>query len=160
MKKILITGNTGSGKTTFGKHLARSLELRSHGLDSIVWKPGWQKTSSEEKREKIQALINEDSRIIEGVSSQAFLAADTIFFLDMPLHRCLFNILRRFLANGLGTRDSLPANCPEYLGVFKAIRIAFIYQKSTRPHILELIAEHKQKKVIWIKSYRDLEKTL
>lgn len=156
MQKILVTGNAGSGKTTYSKTLAKNLNLDLYGLDSIVWKPGWQKASAEEKKHKIQNLIERESWIIDGVSGQAFLAADTIYFLDIPLYRCLFNIIKRFLDNGLKTRDSLPKNCPEYLGVFKAIKIAFLYQKQTRPYILGMIESNRNKKIIWIKNYNQL----
>lgn len=154
--KILITGNAGSGKTTFSKKLASKLQVNAYSLDSIVWKPGWQETPSNERREKIQKLIDGNSWIVDGVSSQVFLAADVIYFLDIPLHICIKNILVRFLTNGLKTRESLPENCPEYLGVFKAIKITFVYQKKTRPIIIDLINEHKEKKIIWVKSYNQI----
>ena len=158
MKKILVTGNAGSGKTAFSSDLARALQIRLWRLDSIVWKPGWQETSIEERREKIQVLVDGDSWVIDGVSSQVFLAADTVFFLDIPLYRCVFNIVKRFFYNGFKTRESLPANCPEIFGVFKAIKIAFIYQKVTRPIILNVIAENRQKKIVWIRTYGELAK--
>jgi adenylate kinase family enzyme len=160
VRRILVTGNAGSGKTTLSRRLAATFKLELHGLDSIVWKPGWKKTPAQEKQQKINALVSADSWIIDGVSQYAFLAADTIFFLDIPLHRCISNILIRFLRNGPKTRETLPPNCPEYLGVFKAIQVAFAYQRSTRPFIVELIENHREKKVVWIRSYSELEQLL
>lgn len=157
MKRVLITGNAGSGKTTFAKFIKNEFSLPSYGLDSIVWKSGWIKTPTEEKREKIQKLVDHEKWVIDGVSGQAFHAADTVFFLDISLYRCLFNILKRFLSNGFKTRESLPENCPEYIGVFKAIRVAFLYQKKTRPLILNLIEATPDKKILWVKSYNQLQ---
>ena len=155
MNRILITGNAGSGKTTFSKALAKQFELPRHGLDSIVWKTGWKKTPDEEKREKIKALIANPSWVIDGVSGQVFREASTVYFLDVPLPRCLLNIVKRFLLNGLKTREDLPPGCPEYVGVLKAIRVAFLYHRQTRPFIFKLIESHPEKEIIWVRNYRD-----
>lgn len=159
MNRILVTGNAGSGKTTLSAKIAKSLGLNMFGLDSVVWKPGWVPASQEEKKSKIQDLINKESWVIDGVSGQVFEAADIIFFLDIPLYRCLINIIKRFFSNGFKTREFLPENCPEYIGVFKAIRIAFIYQRSTRPYLLNMIEKHKEKKIIIINSYDQIHLT-
>lgn len=166
MKRVLVTGNAGAGKTTFSKVLANKTGLPLHCLDSIVWKSGWVKTADQERYDKIKNLVDGDGWIIDGVSRQAFDAADTIFFIDMSLTRCLFNIVSRFLKNGIGTRNSLPENCPEYIGVFKAIKVAFYYNKNTRPWLIssieanvtsgELIESTPQKKIVWIKNYQQL----
>lgn len=156
MEKVLITGNAGSGKTTFSASLKQELNLPTYSLDSIIWKPGWKIAPDEERREKILKLAFNDVWIIDGVSRALFEAADTVFFLDIPLYRCLGNIIKRFLSNGFKTRESLPENCPEYIGVFKAFRIAFIYQKNTRPAILQMIQSFPKKKIIWIKNYGQL----
>jgi adenylate kinase family enzyme len=157
MNRILITGNAGSGKTTLSRALAERTQLPRYGLDSIVWRTGWKKTSAEEKQRKIAAIVANSSWIIDGVSSQAFIAANTIYFLDIPLYRCLFNIFKRFLRYGLKTREDLPLGCPEYIGVIKAVRVAILYQKQTRPFLINLIEEHPEKEIIWIRSYSDLQ---
>lgn len=156
MKRILVTGNAGSGKTTLSRKLASSMRLPLYGLDAIVWKTGWEKTPDQEKREKIRQMTASEAWIIDGVSGQAFKAADKIYFLDLPLYKCLFNIFKRFLANGPTTRDTLPPNCPEYIGVFKALKVAFAYQKKTRPFIIELIGEYPEKEVVWIKNHSEI----
>lgn len=48
--KILVTGNTGSGKSTLGKYLAKKYDIPLYGLDKIVWKENWQPTTKEEKK--------------------------------------------------------------------------------------------------------------
>ncbi|NCN40940.1 hypothetical protein GW916_06785 [bacterium] len=158
MNKILITGNAGSGKSTLASKLADQHQLPAFGLDSIVWQPNWKKTPEEEKRARIEELVKQQKWVIEGVSKQAFLAADTIYFLDIPLSRCLLNILKRFISNGFKTRIGLPPNCPEYIGVFKAIRVAFLYQRKTRPMLMSLENSLPSKNIFWIKSYSDLKR--
>lgn len=40
MNKILIIGNSGSGKSWLSEQLSRKLELEEINLDSMVWEPG------------------------------------------------------------------------------------------------------------------------
>lgn len=159
MQRIHITGNAGSGKTTLGKALSKKLNIDLYGLDQIVWKSGWVKTPIAERKERIQALIENERWIIEGVSGQVFKSADFIVFLDIPLWRCIFGILKRFIKTGLQTRSDLPDNCPEYIGVLKAIKIAFIYQKVTRPMLLALAKQLTlNQKIVFVKTRKDCEK--
>ncbi len=153
--KILITGNAGSGKSSFGKKLSEKLSLPLHGLDKIVWEEGWKKTPRDKKEKLIKEITDKDSWIIEGVSKKALEKADKVYFLDISTPRCIFNIIKRFLKNGLSTRDDLPKNCPEYIGFIKAIKVVFIYNKLTKPW---LNSELNNRKTIHIKSYSELSK--
>jgi adenylate kinase family enzyme len=40
MKRILIIGNSGSGKSWLAAQLAERLTIREVNLDTIVWQPG------------------------------------------------------------------------------------------------------------------------
>jgi adenylate kinase family enzyme len=161
MQRIHVTGNAGSGKTTLGKAISKKLGIDLHGLDQIVWKSGWVKTPLDERKEKIQKLIENKQWIIEGVSSQVFKSADFIIFLDLPLWKCLLSIIKRFFQTGLKTRSDLPKNCPEYIGVLKALRIAFIYQRKTRLQLHKLSKQlTSNQKIIFVKARNDCEKVL
>ena len=39
--KILVTGNAGSGKSSFSKRISADLSIPLYGLDDIVWKENW-----------------------------------------------------------------------------------------------------------------------
>ncbi|HKG22550.1 MAG TPA: AAA family ATPase, partial [Blastocatellia bacterium] len=41
MKKVLVIGSGGAGKTTFAKELGARLNIEVIHLDSIYWNPGW-----------------------------------------------------------------------------------------------------------------------
>ncbi|MDD9900863.1 MAG: hypothetical protein OXT65_07785 [Alphaproteobacteria bacterium] len=134
--KIFVTGNAGSGKTTLARRIAKERRLPYYTLDSIVWKSGWKKTAQEEKKQKIAALTAEECWVIDGVSHDVMAAADIVYFLDVPRYRCILNILRRFLRYGWKTRPDFPSDCPEYIGVLKALRIAWLFPRKGRQHIL------------------------
>lgn len=151
--KIFITGNVGSGKTSFAKRLSDRMAVPYHSLDSIVWQERWQKTPVEQRNEAIQKLTEQKSWIIEGVSKQVMQKADIIYFLDIPLYRCVFNILKRFCRYGLRVREHLPAHCPEYIGVWLALKIVFLFPQYSRPWIMV----HSSSRFCRITSYRGVE---
>jgi hypothetical protein len=90
-----------------------------------------------------------------------FNSAELIVFLDAPLWKYLFFILKRFVQNGLNPRSELPEYCPEYVGIFKAFKMAFIYQKVTSPLLLNLANElTPNQKIRFIKKRADSESFL
>ncbi len=50
MKRILVIGSGGSGKTTFSKKLAERSGLPLYHLDALYWKPGWKEPEKAEWR--------------------------------------------------------------------------------------------------------------
>ncbi len=148
--KILVTGNSGSGKSTLGKYLSEKYNIPLYGLDKIVWKENWKTTSKEERVKLIREVTSKKNWIIDGVSKEALKEADIVYFLNLPHYKCILNIIKRFLKNGFKTRNDLPPNCPEYLGVLKAIKISFLYEKTTKDWIVDNL---NGKKVIEITSF-------
>ena len=119
-----------------------------------MWKENWVSTPKSERQKLIQTIINKQSWVIDGVSKDALSAAERVYFLDIPTYKCIFNILKRFLKNGLKTRCGLPNNCPEYIGVLKAIKIALVFKKITRPWI---VSQRHGRDFIHIESYDALK---
>jgi len=159
MNKVFVTGNTGAGKTTLSNKISKRLNINVYSLDSIVWNPGWVQATPEERRERTEELISQKSWIVDGVCSRTFKEAEFIVFLDLPLIVCLKNVLVRFIKNGLGAREGLPDNCPEFIGVLKSLRISLLYQKLSRPKIIDLIRQYSSsKKIVIVKNHRDLNK--
>ncbi len=84
MKRILIIGNSGSGKSWLAARLAERLTIREVNLDTIVWQPGGfnQKRLQHEIDHAIQTLAQEPSWAVEGVfgalAKQLLDAADRI----------------------------------------------------------------------------------
>lgn len=61
MKKIIIIGCPGSGKSTFGRKLSEVTKIPLYHLDMIWHKPDKTTISREEFNEKIQEIFNTDS---------------------------------------------------------------------------------------------------
>ncbi len=101
MKRILIIGNSGSGKGWLAARLAEGLTIREVNLDTIVWQKGGfnQKRPQHEIDHAIQTLAQEPSWVVEGVfgalAEQLLDAADTLLFLDLDWSVCRDSLLSR-----------------------------------------------------------------
>lgn len=136
MRRIFVTGNAGSGKSTLGKEIARRTGIDYFSLDGIVWKEKWQKTSPEEQRQKIAELTAKEAWVIDGVDFDALDVADTVIFLDMPRRACFYRAAKRNRKYLFSSRPGLPANCPEILIIPTLVKIIWRFPNRVRPKIL------------------------
>lgn len=136
MRRIHITGNAGSGKTTLAAQLGAQLDLPVFSLDPIVWQTGWKKSAPEWRAEKEAELIARPAWIIEGVSSRVRAAADTMIFLDVPRTVSYVRCIKRNLPYLFRSRPGLPEGCPEILIIPRLIKIIWRFPTAMRPQIL------------------------
>ncbi len=100
--RILIFGNSGSGKSTYARALASAHALTHLELDAIVWEPGQiavQRDASAITADLERFLAGHDQWVIEGcygeLTEQAAGAATELIFLNPGLDACLANNRRR-----------------------------------------------------------------
>jgi adenylate kinase family enzyme len=103
MKRIVIIGTCGSGKTTLGNHLAENLDYPVTDLDDLSWLPNWTRRPIDEFASLIEKATLSETWIICGNQSRfrhlIWPKADTIIWLDLPLHTLLWRTTRRALRN-------------------------------------------------------------
>lgn len=85
MRKVLVIGSGGAGKTTFAKRLSKILNIEVIHLDALYWNPGWVETPELEWRKIVEGLIVRDSWIMDGNYSGTLdlriKACDTVIIL-------------------------------------------------------------------------------
>lgn len=100
--KIVVFGNSGSGKSTYAKAVANQHGLAHLDLDSIVWEPG--KVAVQRDARAVQASLmsfveSEPAWVIEGCYGELVEAAAShctqLVFLNPGEQACLANNLRR-----------------------------------------------------------------
>ncbi|MEV4056959.1 hypothetical protein AB0J55_37630 [Amycolatopsis sp. NPDC049688] len=122
MKKVLVLGRGGAGKSTLAAHLAAATGLPLVELDKHFWAADLTPLSPDRWTAVQQRLTGPDSWILDGdlgpydVLDVRLAAADTVIVLDFPLWTCAWRAARRSRENlafwrwVLGyRRQSLPA---------------------------------------------------
>ena len=96
----MIASASGAGKTTLAQELARPLNAPCHELDALNHGPGWIEATRHELRAAVEPLIAEERRVLDGayrgkLGDLVFAAADTVVWLDLPMHTWLPRLVRR-----------------------------------------------------------------
>ena len=100
--KILVYGNSGSGKSTYAKAMSARHGLAHLDLDTIVWEPG--QVAVQRRPEEIAASLHafidaEDRWVIEGCYGELVEVAShhctELVFLNPGCDACLANNLLR-----------------------------------------------------------------
>jgi adenylate kinase family enzyme len=100
-QRIVIIGNSGSGKSYFAKQLAELMKTRVIHFDEHFWEPGGfnKKRPSDMVHEEIKLLSQEEKWIMEGVfgdlASTALGNATALIFLDKSWEECEAALMNR-----------------------------------------------------------------
>ena len=150
MKKVLVIGCPGSGKSTFARYLHDVSELPLYYLDMIWHKEDKTTYTQEEFDVALDKILDKDAWIIDGNYSRTLDKrldrADTVYFLDLDLDVCLSSIISR-----------LNKKRPDMPWVEEEIDEEFMdfirdFPISQRPKILEALNRHDHIKVITFKT--------
>lgn len=161
MKRILVTGNAGSGKSTISRELSELLNIHVYNLDKIVWRARWQRTPLSQCRPKVTRIIEREQWIIDGVCLRAIKAADVIIFLDLPRSLCYWQAFKRSLRYLFKSRPELPPKCPEILILGYLVKLIWNFPSLVRPALLRALKQvGTEKTVIHVHSYEQLRKLL
>ena len=99
MKKIIVIGCSGSGKTTFAEKLRDKIGIELFYLDAIWHRPDRTHISREEYDARLSEILALDSWIIDGNYSRTIetrmAACDTVLFFDLPVEVCLEGAISR-----------------------------------------------------------------
>ncbi|MCK5133485.1 MAG: hypothetical protein KAR40_15200 [Candidatus Sabulitectum sp.] len=95
MRRILVLGSGGAGKTTFAKQLAEKTGLPVIHLDSHFWNSGWVETPRDQWIPMVIELSERPEWIMDGNYSGTIdirmKYADTVIFLDYGRFTCTLN---------------------------------------------------------------------
>ena len=148
MKRVIVIGCPGSGKSTVSRALHNKTGIPLYHLDMMYWNAD--KTTVEKSvfLERLSAVLEKDEWIIDGnygsTMELRMVACDTVIFLDYPLDVCLDGIKER--------RGKPRSDMPWIETEEDAEFIEFIknYNEQQKPKVLELLEKYSDKNiVIW-----------
>lgn len=156
MKRVIVIGCPGSGKTTFAEKLNKLTGLPLYYLDAIWHKPDKTHISREEFDQRIQEIFATDEWIIDGNYARTvetrLRECDTVILFDLPTDVCLHGATERL---GKG-RYELPwvekELDPEFEGFIKD------FAEQSLPKLYKLIEKYRaEKQVIIFKSRKEAD---
>jgi adenylate kinase family enzyme len=101
VRRVAVTASaSGNGKTTVGRALAERIGAPFVELDALVHGPGWAEIPDEELRRILEPIVAGDRWVIDGgyrnkIGDLVLARADTVVWLDLPVHVWLPRLVRR-----------------------------------------------------------------
>ena len=164
MKRVLVIGSGGAGKSTFAQRLGERLGLPVIHLDRLYWRAGWVETPKDEWKLMVEELCTGEQWVMDGNYSgtldERLAVCDTAIFLDLPRLLCLWRVLKRSLMYWHRSRPDMAEGCREQLSGEFMLWI-WNYPKRSRPKVQRRLAEHSDGKQIHVlRSSAEVERFL
>ncbi len=153
MKKIIVIGCPGSGKSTFSRSLNEKIGIPLYHLDMMYWNAD--KTTVEKSvfLARLAEVLEGDEWIIDGnygsTMEERMAACDTVFFLDFPLDVCLEGVRAR---RGKKRSDMPWVETEEDAEFMNLIEK---YNDEQRPRVLSLLEKYKGGREIYVFGSRE-----
>lgn len=161
MRKIMIIGCPGSGKSTFGENLHKKLNIPLYHLDLIKWKIDGSAVSKSTFLKKLEEIFIEKDWIIDGnynsTIEMRLKECDTVFFLDYPLDICLNGIKSR---KGKIRKDITWDNNINEEENTEFMKFIKDYNRNSKPIIMDLLQKYNNKNIYIFKSREEADEFL
>ena len=159
MKKIIVIGCPGSGKSTFSKALHKITGIPLFHLDMMYWNADKTIVEKSVFRGLLLSILQKHEWIIDGnygsTMELRMQECDTVIFLDYSLDVCL---------NGIKERKGKVRSDMPWVedGEDDETFIEFIknYNSQSRPQVLELLSKYSDKNIFIFKNRTEADKFL
>jgi adenylate kinase family enzyme len=164
MRKVLVIGSGGAGKSVFSARLAERTGLPLIHLDANYWKAGWVPTPKDEWARTVDGLLARDRWVMDGnyggTMERRLAACDTVVFLDLPRTLCLRRAVMRRIRFHRRARPDMTPGCNERL-TWQFVRWIWTYPRERRPGIVQrLAALRPDQRAVVLRSPAEVERFL
>ena len=170
VRRVLVVGMPGSGKTTTARRIADRINLPFHELDMLAFGPHWSRP--EHFVTMVEKIVAGPGWVIdswgdEEVRDAMWASADTVVWLDYPARVVIPSVLRRSLSRSLtrvevfnGNRETWSAWLSKAHPVWHAIhtfraRRDYLADRTARsPHLRTLRFRRRSELKRWLRQLR------
>ena len=156
MKKIIVIGCPGAGKSTFSRLLHSKTGIPLYHLDMLYWNGDKTTVEKEVFLDRLSNVLAEDEWIIDGnyISTMELRLSlcDTVFFLDYPTELCLDGVRTR---RGVARSDIPWIETDEDTEFIEYVEKFNVEQ---RPRVLSLLERYSDKNIFIFKSREETDK--
>lgn len=161
MKKVLVIGSCGAGKSTFARRLHSVTGLKLIHLDKCYHQPNWEEPPDEQWFEVVNKLIKGDEWIIDGNFGGSMdlrmKHCDTVIWLDFPRFVCTWRILKRTLKYYGKTRPDMAEGCNERFD-WDFIKYVWNFERDKNPSIESRLKSFANLNIFHLKSNVEFER--
>ncbi|HQU86396.1 MAG TPA: DNA topology modulation protein [Pyrinomonadaceae bacterium] len=151
MKKIIIIGSGGAGKSTFARELGKLLKIEVLHLDKLYWKPNWVEPPKDEWKKLLEKELQKDEWIMDGnfggTLEMRLNYCDTVIFLELPRVVCLYRTFKRWTKYWNTNRPDMTVGCNEKFDL-EFLGWIWNFPKTKKPKIDELLKRFEHEKTI------------
>ena len=161
MKRVIVIGCGGSGKSTLSRVLSEKTNLPVVHLDKLFWKEGWVNISREEFDNLLNEELKKEEWIIDGnydrTLKERLKKSDTVIYLDYPRMTCLLGVVKRVLSNYGKVRADMAEGCPEKFDL-EFIKWIWNFNKEHRDKFYKILKEEKDKQIYIFRNRKECNK--
>ncbi|WP_112136084.1 P-loop NTPase family protein [Glycomyces dulcitolivorans] len=142
MKRVVIVGSGGSGKSHLSRALGQRLEIPVTHLDAVYFDEHWNPLPKNEFARAQEQLVAAPEWIIDGNHNSTLpirlREADTVVLMDVSTVAALWGAVSRQIRHGAGQHGNGIHNRLNWA----VIRYIATYRKQMRPKVLDNIRRH------------------
>jgi adenylate kinase family enzyme len=154
MKKVAVFGNAGGGKSTLSKRLSEITGLPLHALDKVKYQLGGIEVSQEDYQRTHENILAADRWIIDGFGCMETLwlrlnEADTLVFVDLPLHVHFWWVTKRFITGFFKPPEVWPEKSSILKGSLSSYRVLWLCYKYLTPKYRKYVEQAQSTKSVY-----------
>lgn len=158
MKRVMIVGFSGSGKSTMASKIAEAIGVSATHLDAVHWLPNWTENTVENEIYTLRPVLERESWVIDGnyrkvLFKERMALADTVIFLDINRFQRLYRVFRRYFKYRGGYRPDIGEGCREKID-FEFVKWV-LYKGVNRKRYMEILEDlkgaHPEKQIYILK---------
>lgn len=160
MRRILIIGCSGSGKSELALSLSRLQNIPVVHIDQLGWLPNWVRRPFADYEGTLREKLAAPAWIIDGNSPDTIETrlrfADTLIWVSTPIFVCLWRIITRTISYWGRQRPDGPPGCQERLHLTQ-LRAVIRYHLYSKHKILAAAREASAVRLIRVSGTWDTQ---